>query len=415
MAATPRSPAASPPLDGLSQNLGGPIPLACLPQRDPEGRQEAQPSGIAGGKEIDGTCEEARSRSHVASGDGLHPRSRQSLTGTFGKRQCDLVRGPELDAVAIGPFEVIADDLVHLDETCASVADPGREALVQLRPRRLRERVVSRVANQQVSEAEGVLVGKLRLVGAQQLPPDESRERPGKLGLDWRERLHGAAMEHAPLDRAALEHDSLGGVELVESRGKQCLDRRGHGKSTAGGVAQKRDHLLDEQRIPFRCLEDPRPQSLIGRRAVEEARNEIVGIGRRQRLEEYRRRVELAAAPAGTPVEQLWPRHAEQQDRRVAAQVGDVIDEIEKRLLAPVDVIEHDDERRILGNDLQEHAHRPRDLLDRRHEAPVSEHSLDRTGGGRVQLEAGKALLGLRAQQLLQHLDDRPVRDAFPV
>ena len=89
---------------------------------------------------------------------------------------------------------------------------------------------------------------------------------------------------------------------------------------------------------------------LIRRRAAEQGRDERVGVTGRERLEQHRRRVQLATAPVRPPVEQLGPRHAEQENRRVAAQVGHVIDEIEERLLAPVDVVQHDDERGIAAN-----------------------------------------------------------------
>jgi hypothetical protein len=38
------------------------------------------------------------------------------------------------------------------------------------------------------------------------------------------------------------------------------------------------------------------------------------------------------------------PRHAEQQDRRLATEVGDVLDQVEEVRLAPVDVVEDDDD-----------------------------------------------------------------------
>ena len=44
----------------------------------------------------------------------------------------------------------------------------------------------------------------------------------------------------------------------------------------------------------------------------------LVGLGRVERLEENSRRVPLAASPAGTALEQLRPRQAEQEDWRVA-------------------------------------------------------------------------------------------------
>ena len=91
-----------------------------------------------------------------------------------------------------------------------------------------------------------------------------------------------------------------------------------------------------------------------------------------------------------------------QEDRGVAAQVGDVIDEIEERLFAPVDVVEHDDERRLHGDRLEQPAHRPGDLLDRRDQAAVAEHGVDRARGGAVQPELGEALLRLAPRSCLR-------------
>ena len=44
---------------------------------------------------------------------------------------------------------------------------------------------------------------------------------------------------------------------------------------------------------------------------------------------------ELAAAPGRAALEQLGPRQAEEQDRRVAREVGDVLDQVEEGRLAP--------------------------------------------------------------------------------
>ena len=159
---------------------------------------------------------------------------------------------------------MVADDLVQLNEVGSALLDPDGEALVQLRSGRFRQRVVGCVANQQVAEAKGILARELRPVRAQQLLSHEGRERSDELGLVRGERLHGAAVEHSPFDRATLEHDSLGGVELVEPSGEQCLDRRRHDDISARRFAHERDHFLDEERIPFGRLQDPGAQWLIG-------------------------------------------------------------------------------------------------------------------------------------------------------
>ena len=92
-----------------------------------------------------------------------------------------------------------------------------------------------------------------------------------------------------------------------------------------------------------------------------------------------------------------------------------MIDEVEKHILAPVDVVQDDDERAGGGNGLEQPSHRPGDLLDGRHQAAVAEHRLDRAHHVRVQPVLGEPLRRLRAEQLLQHLDDGPVRDPLAV
>ena len=67
--------------------------------------------------------------------------------------------------------------------------------------------------------------------------------------------------------------------------------------------------------------------------------------------------------PGGAAVEQLRPGHAEQQQRRTAREQRDVLDQVEEGLLAPLDVVEDDHERRLL---FQQLAEGPADLLRRR-------------------------------------------------
>ena len=58
-------------------------------------------------------------------------------------------------------------------------------------------------------------------------------------------------------------------------------------------------------------------------------------------------------------VEELGPRRAEQQDRRVARLLGQVLDERQERRLGPLQVVEDDHERAALRDPLEELAHRP--------------------------------------------------------
>src|SRR5205823_14776045 len=138
---------------------------------------------------------------------------------TMTRRVSELVvaRQSELLPVATGLLEVVAHDLVQLDEPTAVSLEPPRESLVQLRPRSLRQRVVGRVADEKVAEAEAILARKLRRLGPDQRSADERREAPGHVRFFGRERLDRPAVEELALDRAALQHAPLGRIELVEA------------------------------------------------------------------------------------------------------------------------------------------------------------------------------------------------------
>ena len=80
-------------------------------------------------------------------------------------------------------------------------------------------------------------------------------------------------------------------------------------------------------------------------RSAGEPRDQQLAVLGGERLEQDRRRIELAAAPAGPELEQLGTGDAEQEDRRVARPVGDVLDQVEEDGLGPLEVVEDDDLR----------------------------------------------------------------------
>ena len=92
-------------------------------------------------------------------------------------------------------------------------------------------------------------------------------------------------------------------------------------------VDQHCQQLLGEQRVAVGGLGDPRRRVGGQWPAAEQVRDQRPAVAVVERLEQHRRGVELAAAPAGMAVEELGPRHAEQQDRRVARELGQVLDE----------------------------------------------------------------------------------------
>jgi len=61
-------------------------------------------------------------------------------------------------------------------------------------------------------------------------------------------------------------------------------------------------------------------------------------------------------------LQQLGPGHAQQEHRSAAAQVRHLLDQVEKRRFAPVDVVEDHDQRPRRGGPFQQLAHGPGDL-----------------------------------------------------
>ena len=142
--------------------------------------------------------------------------------------------------------------------------------------------------------------------------------------------------------------------------------------------------------------------ALLGAEHVQQA----IGLRGIERLEENRRRVPLPSAPVRATLEQLGPRHAEEQDRRVAAQVGDVLHQVEEPLLAPVQVVEHADERPLSRDLLEQLAERPGDLVGRGRRIRLAEEHSEWPADGVV--------LGDGAE-LLDDLDHGAVRDPLAV
>ena len=138
---------------------------------------------------------EVTARVRSAAGGG---KSRGCATGEVVETGIGAV---EFGPVAVGALQVVADDLVLLDERRVPI-EPVGKGLVQRGPGLLRERVVRSVADQEVAEAECLLVRIGRLVGSDHLLADEREEVGGHLVAfgEWRQLVHGAAVEYLSLD-----------------------------------------------------------------------------------------------------------------------------------------------------------------------------------------------------------------------
>ena len=131
----------------------------------------------------------------------------------------------ELAPVAVGLFEVVAEDLVPLDQDGAVLLEPVGEALVQLRPDRLGQRVVGGVADQQVAEAEAVLAGEQRRSGR----ISSLRTSAASRGVTCARPVRGPARRRGgrarPRRRPARARPARR-LELVEPGREQRLQRR---------------------------------------------------------------------------------------------------------------------------------------------------------------------------------------------
>ena len=196
-----------------------------------------------------------------------------------------------------------------------------------------------------------------RPVRADELLADERGQLAREPRLVGRERLDDAVVEHLALDGAALEHGPLRRVELVEARREQRLERRRHLDLAVAGRLHHRRHLLDEERVAARGAQDPLAHVRVELSPADPRLHQRLRLVGAERLQPD------DAAPAAAPVEQLRPRHAEQQDRRAGRQERDVLEQIEEHVLGPLDVVEDGDERPFGRDRLEQLAERPRDLV----------------------------------------------------
>ena len=259
-----------------------------------------------------------------------------------------------------------------------------------------------------MAEAEGVVAGQLRACRAGRAPCARARRAaPSTCAVVGRERLRprrGGRRWPSTEPRSSTSR----------SAGSSWSSRAASSAWIVGGTAtspppdsrHERDHLLDEERVALGRLEDPLAQLVVDA-VAERARSARPSRPARAARAGRSSRSACRRPSAGRRVEQLRPGHAEQQDRRVARQVGDVLDQVEERRLAPVDVVEDDDERA---------ARRPRASSSLRKAQAISSR---RAAAGVVAEQRARAArprsARLAPRELLHDLDDRPVGDALAV
>ena len=194
-----------------------------------------------------------------------------------------------------------------------------------------------------------------------------------------RELAHRVGGEDVPDDRGRLDDRALLGSEPVDSRGKQRLDGRRdrHDREVAACVPapvdelqpllldQHGEQLLDEQGIALGSGDHARTHVVVEPGVAEQVVDHPLAVTHAERLEHHVRRVRCVR-PFGPELEQVGTRVAENEHRCVLDGLPHVLDEIEERRLRPVEILEHDDERTLSRELLEELAGRPEELLHRK-------------------------------------------------
>ena len=223
-------------LDRFTEDGFGPLELASLEQGDAEVRRNLEPGGLVGRGQRVGTLEQVDRRRRVAAAKREQSGRSEAQAGAVGELQGLGIDGAELGAIGIGLLQVVAEELLGLDNAVAErPLEPYGVALVEIGTRRLGESLVGGLADEGVAEAERILTRQCRRLGADQLLAHQAHQPGGHRvpALRRRERDNPAEMEHLALDRRAFEQAALLGLELLEPRSQQALDCRRHGHLAA--------------------------------------------------------------------------------------------------------------------------------------------------------------------------------------
>ncbi|HEY7208343.1 MAG TPA: hypothetical protein VH416_08875 [Gaiellaceae bacterium] len=175
--------------------------------------------------------------------------------------------------------------------------------------------------------------------------------------------------------------------------------------------------LFDEERVAVGSGTDPLPQLPILRACLDICRTGIAPDATQlleqtdrlffvKRLDQRCGCVWIAVAPRGPVFQQVRPSHAKQENRRVARERSHLLYKVEERLFAPMQIVEHTNQRRVLRFLLEQLEERPGDLLCARPRLDLPEQ---RTNRG-----CGRLVLGQRIE-LLDDLHYRPVRDPLAI
>ena len=198
-------------------------------------------------------------------------------------------------------------------------------------PARPSDSVVGGVAHEEMTEAEGILAGETAAGRGESSSLRTSAVRLGRESrLFGRECLDNSVVEPLPLER----NRARAPIALVARAGR-AAPRAAPGGPRAPPTGLRRTrvhhrrHLLHEERVPARGAQDPLPY--LGRRALGvdlRIHQQLGFLGERG----WNRTTPLQPVAA---IEQLGPRHADQQHRCAGRQERNVLEQIEEDVLGP--------------------------------------------------------------------------------
>ena len=290
------------------------------------------------------------------------------------ERRCPLP-GPDLGIVGslpnVGRIVRVRDRLVgveqvggdDLDDVVVLVAG-SRDQVVGRRevprpPVALRHHVVRHPTDEVLEEAELAALGGQR-VGPQRqdlLANERVEEFPQLCLVQARYGPEAGHGEGPSEDRCVLEHPPLLGRKVVEPSGDQRLEAGWHVEGLdrcrrlVGAALARQQAAVDEhadrldrvERDALGSLEDLSAEldRKPGHRSLEEA----LELRRGERLQEERGEAALRGAPGRPALEELRSGGGDDEDRSVARPVDEVLDEVEERVIGPVEILEQQDRR----------------------------------------------------------------------
>ena len=321
--------------------------------------------GIVGDEPLERTAEQSGCYRRVVACERSSSGGGQAACGALAERTATRIERAELAAVLVSLFEMPPDRLVVLGRVLDLRLDPLGELLVKLGAGALEHAPVGRVADEYVMEAQNGLAEEPARVAFDQLGAPQ-RLQPGVefAAVAFQQCRHGAAREMPADHGGALQHGAILRSQSFDARREQRVDGRRHLQSRQIGaddpalalalegalVHQHAHQLADEKRVAFAGGEhlgghrsgqvggaDHRSRKAHGGAGIEAAERDDVG---HQAARRHHRRSQVA---------QFRTRSDQHEERRAAAPLHKVLDQIEQQRLGPVQVVDHQHHRLCAG------------------------------------------------------------------